>query len=76
MFYPLTFHCVQDKFACAHSSNSSLNKSTVNSHITDELKKLLEVYQSNNDTWRVAGYQKAIAAIKAYPHEITSYEVY
>ncbi|KAF2365000.1 DNA polymerase beta palm domain [Trinorchestia longiramus] len=70
---PATF---QSKFACAHSSSSSRERveESPNCHITEELQKLLQVYQAKNDTWRVAGYQKAIAAIHSHPTKITSYE--
>ncbi|XP_047738993.1 DNA polymerase lambda [Hyalella azteca] len=66
----------QAKFACAHSSSSRHDhqSSSPNHQVTEELTKLLEVYRANNDTWRIAGYQKAIAAINAYPKEITSYD--
>lgn len=65
--------CLQAGFACAHPSSVAVRG--VNSDVTEELGKLLQLYRARNDTWRVAGYQKAIAAINAHPTRITSYAV-
>uniref|UniRef100_A0A2P2I6T7 DNA polymerase n=1 Tax=Hirondellea gigas TaxID=1518452 RepID=A0A2P2I6T7_9CRUS len=64
---------LQSMFACGHASGAS-KLASPNSHITAELQKLLQVYQSKNDTWRITGYQRAIAAIQAHPHPITNYQ--
>lgn len=63
---------LQQKFACSQPSSSQTKG--FNSHITAELEKLAAAYKSKNDTWRAVGYQKAISAIRNYPHEITSRE--
>lgn len=60
------------KFVCAHSSADPQSKAqNHNSRITDELSKLASAYKSTNDQWRAFGYEKAIAALKRYPTEIT-----
>ena len=62
---------VKNKFVCAHSSENA-QSSNLNKNITDELEKLAAAYKSANDRWRAFGYQKAIAAIKNHPRQITS----
>ena len=39
------------------------------------LQEMVKNYESTNDKWRAFGYQKAIAALKRFPKEITSWEV-
>ncbi|XP_064079243.1 DNA polymerase lambda-like isoform X2 [Macrobrachium nipponense] len=63
---------LQQKFVCSQPSSSQTKG--FNSHITTELEKLAAAYKSKNDTWRAVGYEKAISAIRNYPHEITSRE--
>ena len=38
-------------------------------------QEMVKNYESTNDKWRAFGYQKAIAALKRFPKEISSWEV-
>ncbi|XP_013421997.1 DNA polymerase lambda isoform X2 [Lingula anatina] len=56
-------------------AQSSLQKTyNANQHITEKLEQLAKTYQSTNDRWRAMTYQKAVAALKRYDKEITSWE--
>ena len=62
---------VKHKFVCAQPSENA-QSANLNKNITDELEKLASAYKSANDRWRAFGYQKAIAAIKSHPRQISS----
>ena len=38
------------------------------------LQEMAKNYESTNDKWRVFGYQKAIAALRRHPTQISSWE--
>jgi len=61
-----------EKFVCAQSSAAPVK--SANADVTEELNRLLQVYEARNDTWRINGYRKAIRAIDAHPRPIASYE--
>ena len=65
---------LQDRFACAYSSDDQQKTVNLNEAITKELSKLSEAYKNSNDQWRCFGYEKAISAIKRHPSVITSRE--
>ncbi|XP_076434932.1 DNA polymerase lambda-like [Babylonia areolata] len=60
------------KWICAQSSKAP--KRNLNEHITAKLEEMVKTYESTNDKWRAFGYQKAIAALRRYPKQITSWE--
>ncbi|KAK7483972.1 hypothetical protein BaRGS_00024856 [Batillaria attramentaria] len=60
------------KWICAQSSKAP--KANLNEHITSKLEDMVKNYESTNDKWRAFGYQKAIAALRKHPKEITSWE--
>ena len=56
------------KFACSGKSQN------LNSHITDELEKLKEIYENTNDKGRSIAYRKAVTFIKGLSKRIESEE--
>ena len=65
---------LQDRFACAYSSDDPQKVVNLNQAVTKELSKLSAAYKNSNDQWRCFGYEEAISAIKRHPSVITSRE--
>ncbi|KAI0309625.1 hypothetical protein OF83DRAFT_1157963, partial [Amylostereum chailletii] len=62
-------------FLCDRPAESAKVDECVNQDVIDKLSELTELHrakQSDDDKWRVFSYSKAIRALKAYPHRITS----
>lgn len=62
------------KWICEIPSTQGQSWVNHNKHITDKLQELVKVYQNSNEKWRAMSCTKAIAALRKYPKEITTFE--
>ena len=63
---------VKGKFLCQSKSLRAPSATNKNAHITEPLEKLLQVYTSTNNKWRMKAYSTVIGALKRHPTRITS----
>ncbi|CAH1795935.1 unnamed protein product [Owenia fusiformis] len=66
-------HIPTEKWVCSAAS-SDKKKEIPNKNVIAKLEEMAKNYKNSADKWRSFGYQKAIAALKTYNKEITTYE--
>jgi DNA polymerase lambda len=62
----------ESRFACQKKPENQAQNT--NQEITDELKRMLTIYQQTGEQWRTMAYRKAISAIERYPKKIETAE--